>query len=45
MTGLWKTWIALWCWAVILFGALLATAGLPAPVRAGDVVLQREAAE
>lgn len=30
MTGFWKTWITLWCWAVILFGALLATAGLPA---------------
>ena len=30
MTGLWKTWITLWCWAVILFGAVLATAGLPA---------------
>lgn len=30
MTGLWKTWITLWCWGVILFGAVLATAGLPA---------------
>jgi hypothetical protein len=30
MTGLWKTWIALWCWGVIIFGAVLATAGLPA---------------
>ncbi len=30
MTGLWKTWITLWCWGVILFGAVLAAAGLPA---------------
>jgi hypothetical protein len=30
MSGLWKTWITLWCWGVILFGAVLATAGLPA---------------
>ncbi len=30
MTGLWKTWIELWCWGVILFGAVLALAGLPA---------------
>jgi hypothetical protein len=30
MTGFWKTWITLWCWGVILFGAVLATAGLPA---------------
>jgi pheromone shutdown protein TraB len=30
MTGLWKTWIAAWCWGVILFGAVLAAAGLPA---------------
>ncbi|MFN3911495.1 hypothetical protein [Hyphomonas sp.] len=30
MTGLWKIWITLWCWGVILFGAVLAAAGLPA---------------
>jgi len=30
MTGLWKTWITLWCWGVIVFGAVLATAGVPA---------------
>lgn len=30
MTGLWKTWITLWCWAVILFGAVLATVAFPA---------------
>jgi hypothetical protein len=27
MAGLWKTWIVFWCWGVILFGAVLATAG------------------
>ena len=30
MTGLWKTWITIWCWGVILFGALLAGAAFPA---------------
>ncbi len=30
MSGLWKTWITVWCWGVILFGAVLTTAGLPA---------------
>ena len=30
MTGLWKTWMTVWCWAVGLFGAALAGAGLPA---------------
>jgi hypothetical protein len=30
MQGLWKTWMTLWCWAVILFGAILAAGGLPA---------------
>ena len=30
MTGIWNTWIKLWCWGVILFGAVLAAAGLPA---------------
>jgi len=30
MTGLWKTWITIWCWAVILFGVLLAGAAFPA---------------
>ena len=30
MTGLWKTWINLWCWGVILFGAVLAAGAFPA---------------
>ncbi|MBI1399727.1 hypothetical protein [Hyphomonas sp.] len=30
MAGLWKNWITVWCWAVIVFGAVLAAAGLPA---------------
>jgi len=30
MTGLWKTWITLWCWGVIVFGAVLALAAFPA---------------
>jgi hypothetical protein len=30
MAGLWKNWITAWCWAVIVFGAVLAAAGLPA---------------
>ncbi|WP_291200884.1 hypothetical protein [Hyphomonas sp.] len=30
MTAFWKTWITLWCWGVIVFGALLAAGGLPA---------------
>jgi len=30
MQGLWKTWMTLWCWAVILFGIILAAGGLPA---------------
>jgi len=30
MNAFWKTWITLWCWGVILFGALLAAGGLPA---------------
>lgn len=30
MTGLWKTWITIWCWGVILFGVLLAGAAFPA---------------
>jgi hypothetical protein len=30
MTGLWKTWITLWCWGVIIFGVVLVAAGLPA---------------
>lgn len=29
MQGLWKTWMTLWCWAVILFGIILAAGGLP----------------
>lgn len=30
MTGLWKTWITLWCWGVIVFGAVLAAGAFPA---------------
>ena len=30
MTGLWKTWITIWCWGVVVFGAVLAAGGLPA---------------
>lgn len=30
MTGLWKTWMTVWCWAVGLFGLALAGAGLEA---------------
>ena len=30
MTGLWKTWMTVWCWAVVVFGLALAGAGLPA---------------
>lgn len=30
MAGIWKNWITVWCWAVIVFGAVLAAAGLPA---------------
>lgn len=29
MAGLWKTWITLWCWGVILFGAMIAAGSLP----------------
>lgn len=28
MQGFWKTWILVWCWAVILFGVVLAAGGL-----------------
>ena len=30
MSGLWKTWITIWCWSVIVFGASIAAGGLPA---------------
>ncbi|KCZ94731.1 hypothetical protein HHI_08053 [Hyphomonas hirschiana VP5] len=29
MQGFWKTWMTVWCWGVILFGAVLAAGGLP----------------
>ncbi len=29
MQGFWKTWMIVWCWGVILFGAVLAAGGLP----------------
>jgi hypothetical protein len=30
MTGLWRTWMILWCWGVALFGVVLALGGFPA---------------
>jgi len=30
MNAFWKTWITVWCWGVIAFGAVLAAGGLPA---------------
>lgn len=36
MTAFWKTWITLWCWGIIVFGAVLAAGGLPAT----DVVVR-----
>jgi len=30
MNAFWTTWIKVWCWGVILFGAALAAGGLPA---------------
>lgn len=27
--GFWKTWMLVWCWGVIVFGAVLAAGGLP----------------
>ncbi len=30
MTGFWKTWMQVWCWAVLGFGAMLAIAAFPA---------------
>lgn len=30
MSGFWKTWMTLWCWGVIVFGAALAAGALPA---------------
>ena len=30
MIGLWKTWITIWCWGVIVFGAVLALGAFPA---------------
>lgn len=29
MQGFWKTWMIVWCWGVILFGAVLAAGGVP----------------
>lgn len=29
MTGLWSTWIVIWCWAVVAFGVFLATGAIP----------------
>ena len=30
MSSFWKTWLALWCWGVILFGAAIAGGAFPA---------------
>jgi len=29
MIGLWRTWINLWCWSVVLFGIVLALGAFP----------------
>jgi len=37
MTGVWRNWIIVWCWAVVAFGLLLAAGAIPgvdAPARA-----------
>ena len=30
MSGLWKTWMKVWCWGVLVFGVVLALAAVPA---------------
>jgi hypothetical protein len=30
MNGFWKTWMRVWCWAVLAFGVVLALAAVPA---------------
>lgn len=30
MSAFWKTWITVWCWGIIMFGAVLAAGSLPA---------------
>ncbi len=30
MSGFWRNWLNLWCWAVVLFGAILAAGGFAA---------------
>ena len=30
MNGFWKTWMRVWCWGVLAFGAVLALAAVPA---------------
>lgn len=30
MTGIWRQWLQLWCWGVIVFGIILAGAAFPA---------------
>jgi hypothetical protein len=30
MSGLWKTWMHVWCWATLAFGAVLAAVAVPA---------------
>lgn len=30
MSGLWKTWMHMWCWATLAFGVVLAAAAVPA---------------
>ncbi len=29
MSGIWSTWMRVWCWGVLAFGALLTTAAIP----------------
>lgn len=31
MTGFWKSWMIVWCWAALGFGVVLALAALPGP--------------
>ena len=39
MNGFWKTWMRVWCWAVLAFGAVLALAAVPSLDAAPRMVL------
>ncbi len=39
MSGFWKTWMRVWCWAVLAFGAVLVLAAVPALDAAPRLVL------